>query len=287
MEMPPGHATRTKPSRGAELAPATIEGWYVLHQIVHLDWPSLKAADAAVLRDALAEFGETLRDGPPAGEEGWSAAYRLVGAEGDLLLLHFREDLEGLMDADRRIRLTALADHFLVGGQTLSVVELGLYGLTAATLENVDPEDREAWDAALAEAAAEEREKGYVQRRLHPRQPEEMPYICFYPMDKRRAPSQNWYTLPLEERAALMRAHGTVGRRYAGRIQQVIGGSVGLADWEWAVTLWAGDPLEFKNIITDMRYDEASAEYAEFGPFFVGKLMSAEDFAALHPAASS
>jgi chlorite dismutase len=80
-----------------------------------------------------------------------------------------------------------------------------------------------------------------------------------------------------------MGAHGTIGRRYAGRISQVISGSVGLSDWEWAVTLWAGDPLVFKQIVTEMRYDEASAAFAEFGRFFVGRRMTSEDIAELWP----
>ena len=135
----------------------------------------------------------------------------------------------------------------------------------------MDPTDAPAWSEALAEALGAERRKGFVRRRLEPRQPEHMPYVCYYPMDKRRDRGQNWYALPIGTRADLMAAHGGVGRRYAGRIAQVISGSMGLDDWEWAVTLWAADPLEFKAIITEMRYDEASADYAEFGPFLVGK----------------
>jgi chlorite dismutase len=98
-----------------------------------------------------------------------------------------------------------------------------------------------------------------------------MPYVCFYPMSKKRDPQQNWYALPLEERSRLMRAHGATGRGYAGRVLQVISGAIGLDAWEWGVTLFAGEPLTFKKIVTDMRFDEVSAEYAEFGEFFVGR----------------
>jgi chlorite dismutase len=97
-----------------------------------------------------------------------------------------------------------------------------------------------------------------------------MPYVCFYPMSKRRAPGQNWYALTLEERSRLMHAHGMTGRRYAGRVQQIITGAIGLAEWEWGVTLFARDPLDFKRLVTEMRFDEVSAQYAEFGDFFVG-----------------
>ena len=98
------------------------------------------------------------------------------------------------------------------------------------------------------------------------------------PMTKRRGESENWYSLPLEERAAMMSDHGLVGRAYAGRISQIISGSIGFDDWEWGVTLFAQDALDFKNVITDMRYDEASARYAEFGPFYVGKRMRADEW---------
>jgi chlorite dismutase len=92
-------------------------------------------------------------------------------------------------------------------------------------------------------------------------------------MSKKRDPSANWYTLPLGDRSELMQAHGQVGRRYAGRVQQIITGSVGLDEWEWGVTLFAREPLEFKKLVTEMRFDRTSALYAEFGEFFVGKVV--------------
>ena len=209
--------------------------------------------------------------------------YRVAGGGVDFLVLHFRDSLDRLIEAGHELQLSSWGDYVLAREEYLSVVELGLYALTRDLVGRVDPADRAAWDDALGEALAAEREKGFVRRRLKPRQPEHMPYVCYYPMDKRRNPGQNWYALNLEDRAALMAAHGTVGRRFAGRIAQVISGSMGLDDWEWAVTLWAADPLEFKAIISEMRYDAASAEYAEFGPFLVGKRLSAGDFEALLP----
>jgi chlorite dismutase len=97
-----------------------------------------------------------------------------------------------------------------------------------------------------------------------------MRYLCFYPMSKRRDPGANWYQLSLDERSRLMHTHGLTGRRYAGRVQQVISGAIGLDEWEWGVTLFGKDPLEFKKLVTDMRFDEVSALYATFGRFFVG-----------------
>ena len=89
-------------------------------------------------------------------------------------------------------------------------------------------------------------------------------------MDRKRGEDKNWYTLPMEERQRQMNEHGMVGRRYAGRVQQVISGSIGFDDWEWGVDLYSEDPLVFKKLIYEMRFDEVSAVYALFGQFYVG-----------------
>ena len=94
--------------------------------------------------------------------------------------------------------------------------------------------------------------------------------MCFYPMSKRRLPEQNWYALPYEDRKALMMEHGASGRRFAGRILQLITGSTGVDDYEWGVTLFAETPDDLKEVVYTMRFDRASAEYAEFGPFYSG-----------------
>jgi chlorite dismutase len=107
-----------------------------------------------------------------------------------------------------------------------------------------------------------------------------MPYVSFYPMTKRRAVGQNWYAQPVEERSRMMVAHGITGRRYAGRVVQIVTGAIGLDAWEWGVTLFARDPLDFKKIVTEMRFDEASAHYAEFGEFYVGKRAEPGDWLA-------
>jgi len=130
----------------------------------------------------------------------------------------------------------------------------------------------DAYSAELARRTSVERESAHVQRRLYPQIPEGMRYVSFYPMSKRRAAGQNWYALPLEERSRLMRTHGMTGRRYAGRVLQIITGAIGLDAWEWGVTLFAKDPLDFKKLVTDMRFDEVSANYADFGDFYVGTL---------------
>lgn len=267
----------------AEPAPATLEGWYVLHQSLGLDWTALKAAGETEARKALASLAALAEKWATESEPGWSGVYRVAGGGLDLLIVHFRDSLDRLIEAGHELRLSAGGDYTLVRDEYLSIVELGFYGLTRDLARQVDPNDHEAWTAAVDEALRSEGRKQFVRRRLEPRQPDHMPYVCYYPMDKRRNPDQNWYTLPLATRAELMTAHGAVGRRFAGRILQVISGSMGLDDWEWAVTLWAADPLEFKAIISEMRYDGVSAEYAEFGPFLVGRRVSGAEIADLLP----
>ena len=117
-----------------------------------------------------------------------------------------------------------------------------------------------------------------LESRLHPvLPPEGKRALCFYPMSKRRDLTGNWYTLPFEERRALMEGHGRIGRTFAGRVVQLITGSTGLDDWEWAVTLFAADPVALKECVHEMRFDQASAVYAEFGPFVTGLVAPVEE----------
>jgi hydrogen peroxide-dependent heme synthase len=118
---------------------------------------------------------------------------------------------------------------------------------------------------------------GMKRPRLYPTLPPEgKTAICFYPMSKRRNVGQNWFALPYEERERLMLEHGTTGRSFAGRVVQLITGSTGIDDWEWSVTLFAEHPDDLKEVVYKMRYDEASAVYAEFGPFITGMLGDVE-----------
>ena len=263
------------------LAPLVLDGWFVLHQFVRLVPGAPDEAEASARLRALATHRAELEE---PGEDGWTGVYRIVGGGTDYMIMHFRPTLDALGEAERALSRHPGWSELLFTGDYLSVVELGLYHLTAELLEEAAEAGIEVrspeWDQMVGDRLDGELEKRYVQSRLQPEQPEEMPYVCFYPMDKRRNVGQNWYELPLEERAAMMLEHGTVGRRYAGRISQIISGSVGFDDWEWAVTLFAGDPLDFKSLITEMRYDRASSVYAEFGPFWTGMRVAGSDLVA-------
>jgi chlorite dismutase len=123
------------------------------------------------------------------------------------------------------------------------------------------------FEAAFEKEMADQKER--AKDRLFCRIPEHK-YVCFYPMSKRRGEQVNWYSLSMDERRKMMRGHGRIGHKYHEVVKQIIGGSVGLDDWEWGVTLHADDMLVFKKLIYEMRFDEASAKFAEFGPFYTG-----------------
>lgn len=251
-------------------APETLEGWYALHQIFRIP--------AAVLADSSARDGMSgaLAELACPAEGGWTAAAPLIGSRGDVMLIHFRPTLDAIGQAQRRLGTEPFVERSALVYSFLSVTEAGLYHISARLAKEAEERGGtvgdDAYRDALAQRAAAELASAHVQRRLYPQRMPDMPYVCFYPMSKRRDPEQNWYELTLDERSRLMTAHGMVGRRYAGRVVQVITGAIGLDAWEWGVTLFARDPLDFKKLVTDMRFDEVSARYAEFGEFFVGRL---------------
>jgi chlorite dismutase len=159
----------------------------------------------------------------------------------------------------------------------LSVVELGLYESTGKTYaglaeRNIQPHTPE-WDKEIADTL--DRQRQAMRPRLYPEVPPAK-FLCFYPMDRRRGEHQNWYQVPMAERARMMAEHGAVGRRYAGTVKQIISGSIGFDDWEWGVDLYADDPLVFKHLIYEMRFDQVSAVYALFGAFFVGQRLTGD-----------
>ena len=272
--------------------PETAEGWYALHQIFSIDRRALRAlspTERFALRESAANGLATLTARPgesgrsPDGSAdarpaGWSALVSLIGSAGDVMLIHFRETLDALGEAQAQVANQPLFDFLEPKYAFLSVTEAGFYHISAeaerAALDSGGKVGDERYAERVADRVAAELKSPHVQRRLYPPIPPDMPYVCFYPMSKRRDAQQNWYALTLAERSRLMMAHGLTGRRYAGKVMQVITGAIGLSAWEWGVTLFAKDPLEFKRLVTDMRFDEVSANYADFGEFYVGRLTS-------------
>ena len=261
---------RVMPEPSLPAVPLTIEGACVLHQMLRVRWSAWRALtlerQMSLLEDAIQAL-----EGMENNAGGQSALYSLLGHKGDLMLVHFRRSFEDLNQTELQLARLGLFDYLEPASGYLSVVELGLYessGKVYGELEakGIAPHSEE-WIAAIEETLNRQREA--MRPRLYPEIPPAK-YICFYPMDRRRGEDKNWYRLPMAERQRQMQEHGLIGRRYAGQVKQIISGSIGFDDWEWGVDLYADDPLIFKKLVYEMRFDEVSAVYALFGPFFVG-----------------
>jgi len=250
--------------------PETLEGWSLLHQMFRVRWTEWRARPEAERRTVAAEAAEALA-GMQRGEAGATAAVALMGHKGDIMLVHFRRGFEELQAAQLAVARLGLASVLEPTASYVSIVELGMYEMTAQIHARLGEKGLKAGAADFEKAFDAEMEE--QRRRVAGRLFLEVParrHVCFYPMNKRRGEQRNWYMVPFEDRARMMREHGTIGRQYAGAVTQIISGSIGLDDWEWGVDLFADDPLTFKKLIYDMRFDEASAVYAEFGAFYVG-----------------
>ncbi len=251
-------------------APLTLEGAAVLHQMMRVHWHDWRALDWA-RRGALVDEAVTALAAMERNAGGQSAIYSMFGHKGDLMLLHFRPNFDELNVCELAIARLGIGEFLEPVHSYLSVVELGLYESTqkvfrTLTADGITPHTPE-WDSAVAENLARQREA--MLPRLFPEMPPNR-YLCFYPMDRKRGEARNWYQLPMAERARQMHEHGMIGRRYAGEVKQIISGSIGLDDWEWGVDLFADNPVVFKRLIYEMRFDEVSAVYALFGQFYVG-----------------
>jgi peroxiredoxin len=274
--------TNAPPETAVENLPAvplTIEGASVLHQMLRVRWTAWKALPAEQRSEIVREAAALLAD-MEKNVGGQSAAFSLLGHKGDLILVHFRRSFDELSQVERRLAQLRLSDYLEATSSYLSVVELGLYESSLKTYDalaarGVAPYSPE-WNAEIGEVLVRQREA--MVTRLYPDMPPHK-YLCFYPMDRKRGEEKNWYQLPMAERQRQMHEHGMIGRRYAGEVKQIISGSIGFDDWEWGVDLFADDPLVFKKLIYEMRFDEVSAVYALFGTFFIGIRCPASDLA--------
>ncbi|MFL6354862.1 MAG: hydrogen peroxide-dependent heme synthase [Bryobacteraceae bacterium] len=254
--------------------PLTLEGSSVLHQMFRLRrtaWRGLDDAKRARILEEAISLLTPMEEGSQTGHPNQSAVYSQIGHKGDLMLLHFRDSLEDLHRAEISIAQTQFADYLEPVHSYLSVVELGLYESSSKTYaqlaeQGLEPHSPE-WNAGIAEVIR--RQTAAMAPRLYPQIPDSK-YLCFYPMDRKRGEEKNWYQVPMPERQRLMHEHGLIGRRYAESVKQIITASIGFDDWEWGVDLFAEDPLVFKKLIYEMRFDEVSAVYALFGTFYVG-----------------
>ena len=255
--------------------PLTLEGSWALHQMFRWkqsEWRGTPHEGQSALLEELAALLRQWEDPKLEGHPNQSAVFSMIGHKGDLLFVHFRDSPSDLHRAERQLASLPLFAFLEPVHSYLSVVELGLYESSAKTYtqlqeRGLEPHSPE-WNAAIAEVIA--RQSAAMAPRLFPAIPSAK-YICFYPMDRKRGEGKNWYQVPMAERQRMMHEHGMIGRRYADTVRQIITGSIGFDDWEWGVDLFAEDPLVFKKLIYEMRFDEVSAVYALFGSFFVGE----------------
>ena len=264
--------------------PLTLEGSSVLHQFFRFDWKAWRLlADSSSSnggrQEIVAEFMELLQRLERASPNGpvQTAVYSELGHKGDLILIHFRESLEALNQVELELAQTRFYDFLTPVHSYVSVVELGLYESTRKTYEAAAArgfaEHSPEWNAEIAESLKRSTEA--MRPRLFPAVPDTK-YLCFYPMDRKRGEQVNWYTVPFAERQRMMHLHGLIGRRYGDQVRQIISGSIGMDDWEWGVDLFAEDPVVFKKLIYEMRFDEVSAVYALFGQFYIGVRLPVE-----------
>ncbi len=256
--------------------PESLDGWSMLHRMFRFDrrrWDALAAERRqTVAAEAVSLFAEFGND---AGADCGLA--QLLGDKGDFMITNYARSFDALGVAQARTDKLALRDYLEPLSSYVSILELGLYGDTGKI--HADLRDRglkmhsEEWnaafDAALAEVARDPRNAPRLSARIPRRR-----YVCFYPMNKKRDGADNWYNLPFADRAKMMVEHGKIGRSYHGRVSQVISGSIGFDDWEWGVDLYADEPLVFKKLVYEMRFDEASSRFGEFGRFWTGMQFS-------------
>lgn len=242
-------------------AAETLDGWYSLHLFYAVDWASWRLVPEHDRQAMVTEFENKLSQLKAVKDQGQGdhVMYNVTGQKADILLWFLRPEMKELTNIENELNKLAIADHLIPTYSYVSVVELSNY---LAGKSDEDPY-----------------ENPHIKARLYPELPT-TEYICFYPMNKRRNETYNWYMLSMEERKKLMYDHGMIGRKYAGKIKQFITGSVGFDDYEWGVSLFAEDVLQFKKIVYEMRFDETTARYGEFGSFFIGNRLAFNDLQA-------
>ena len=262
--------TMASEEAAASEVPQTLEGWYVLHDIYRVNWPALRALGASrrseIAREAAAWSSAAIEP-----QRGDTAVYSVLTQKGDLMWIHYRPTPDDINAVELAQRQLGIFEYLEPAYSYFSVIEVSLYEVMAIAMKRLADRGLKPGtpDYETARADEMERQKAHLSERLYRKIPAQR-YVCFYPMNKRRGEQVNWYALPLAERRAMMRSHGTIGHKYHETVTQVIAGSTGLDDWEWGVSLHSDDAVIFKKLVYEMRFDPASALYAEFGPFYLG-----------------
>ncbi|MDQ6810035.1 MAG: heme-dependent peroxidase [Verrucomicrobiota bacterium] len=254
--------------------PALIpeQGWHCLHLFYRIEygqWQLLNADEQRAAKVFLSALVQEIR----ATDSTQLLTLSVVTPKADLAFMLVTPDLQTANQFEKRLSQALGADVLVPIYSYLSLTEESEYRTTAddyaATIEREQHVVRGSAEFDAAMATFEERMKHYRDERTYPTLPD-WPVVCFYNMSKRRGEDRNWYALPFEDRRKLMLGHGAVGRQYAGKVKQLITGSSGLDDAEWGVTLFARDTFQIKSIVYQIRFDEVSAVYGEFGEFYIG-----------------
>lgn len=251
------------------------EGWHCLHLYYKIDQAALNALDPETRARGCEEVEHLLNPERPGAPVRLQTSV-VSGHKADLALMAMDEDPLLLDAVQQGIRASGLGTVLTPAWSFVSITEVSEY---VPTIEQYADKLRLDGNEP-GTPAFEAKVNAYKQRlpmmnrqRLMPDFPG-WPATCFYPMNKARHPHANWYLEPFSHRSKLMAEHATSGIKFAGKVSQLITASTGLDDWEWGVTLWARTPAYLKDIVYTMRFDEASARYAEFGPFYVSYIMS-------------
>jgi peroxiredoxin len=266
-----------RPAASAQL-PATLvpaEGWHFLHLFYQVNRAVLAGISEADRRRGREEL-ISLLTAEPAGGPDQLQCFAVPGHKADFGLAMAGPDLRRIHGLQTAIQASTLGPALTPTYSFYSLTEVSEYvpdieeyGRILRDREGVDPESPSY--KAKVDANAK-RQEPMNRQRLYPEFPD-WPCLCFYPMSKMREGDQNWYLLPFEARAEMMSQHGRSGMKFAGKVSQVITASTGVDDWEWGVTLWARNPSYLKDIVYSMRFDESSARYALFGPFYFGFIL--------------
>jgi peroxiredoxin len=271
--LPPAHRHAASAPVPATLVPET--GWHFLHIFYRVDRAVLAGLTGPAVEQGRRELVEALTRPGEGGPEQLQC-FAIPGHKADFGLMAAGPDLKAVHAVETAIQACSLAPALVPSYSFYSITEVSEYVPDVSQYaeilkrENVDPES----PTFKTKVAAYEQRLGPMNKqRLYPEFPD-WPCFCFYPMSKMRQGEQNWYLLPFETRAELMSQHGKSGMKFAGKVTQVITASTGLDDWEWGVTLWARNPAYLKDIVYTMRFDESSAKYALFGPFYFGYILT-------------
>ena len=238
-----GHTT------GLEKVPETYEGWFSLHANYSINFEKWRSWSGEQQSEALQSFKAFIGNLETAHEAHTSsyAMYQINGHKGDIMFWFLQPSLQELNEVELTLKKLPIFSVLQPESSFVSVIEVSNYVKS--------PKDHPK-----------------VQARLYPKIPR-LACMCFYPMAKQRNLTDNWYMLDRQSRGSMMRSHGQIGKKYEDTIKEFTTGAFGMDDWEWGITLMSDDPIQFKKIVNEMRFDEVSARFGIFGPFTIGTIL--------------